>query len=105
MSVYVIADIDIKDRDAYIEYQKLVPPIIKKYGGRYLVRGGTIIPGEGEWDLTRIIILEFPTFEDAQAMLTSEEYAPVGAIRHNAAVSRSFMVEGVDISNDTPVTK
>jgi uncharacterized protein (DUF1330 family) len=104
MSVYVVADIEIKDRDAYTEYQKLVPSIIEKYGGRYLVRGGTIIPGEGEWDLTRIIILEFPTAADAHAMLTSDEYAPVGAIRHKAAESRSFMVEGIDISNDGPKT-
>lgn len=102
MSVYVIADIDIKDKDAYIEYQKLVPAIIEKYGGKYLVRGGSIIPGEGEWDLSRIVVLEFPTAEDAAAMTNSEEYKPVGAIRHKAATSRSFMVEGVDISHDGP---
>lgn len=95
MSVYLVADIDVKDQDEYEEYRKLVPPLIEKYGGRYIVRGGKITPGEGEWDLHRIVILEFPSTERATAMLTSEEYAPVGAIRHRATVSRTFIVEGV----------
>jgi uncharacterized protein (DUF1330 family) len=100
VSVYFIIDIDIKNQEAYTEYQELVPALIKKYGGRYLVRGGEIHKGEGEWDLTRIVMLEFPSAESATAMLSSDEYAPIGAIRHKAAVSRSFMVEGVDESND-----
>jgi uncharacterized protein (DUF1330 family) len=102
LSVYVIADIDIKDHAAYTEYQKLVPAIVEKYNGRYLVRGGTIFPGEGDWSPTRIVMLEFPTAEDAQAMMTSDEYKPIGAIRHKAATSRSFMVESIDVSHDGP---
>ena len=46
MSVYIIADIKVKDQSAYSELQKLVPPILKKYGGRYMVHGGEIISGE-----------------------------------------------------------
>lgn len=103
MSIYVIADITIKDQKAYAEYQKLVPPLVEKYGGRYLVRGGNIVAGEGDWNPTRIVMLEFPTVADAQALMTSDEYAPVAAIRHKAADSRSFIVEGVDISTDSPL--
>ncbi len=95
MPVYLVADIDVKDHDAYEEYQKLVPPLIEKYGGRYIVRGGKITPGEGDWDLHRVVILEFPSAERATAMLTSDDYAPVAEIRHNAAVSKIFIVEGV----------
>ncbi len=43
MSVYSISSINVKDWDAYAEYMKLVPAVIKKYGGKYLVRGGEII--------------------------------------------------------------
>ncbi len=95
MSVYLVVDIDVKDQVAYEQYRTLVPPIIEKYGGRYIVRGGKITPGEGEWDLHRVVILEFPSTERATAMLTSDEYAPIAAIRHRAAVSRTFIVEGV----------
>ena len=95
MSVYLVVDIDVKDQDAYEEYRRLAPPIIEKYGGRYLVRGGAATALEGEWDLHRIVVLEFPSAERATAMLTSDEYAPVGEIRHRAADSKIFMVEGV----------
>ena len=95
MSVYLVVDIDVKDQVAYEEYRTLVPPIIEKYGGRYIVRGRKITPGEGEWDLHRVVILEFPSTERATAMLISEEYAPIAAMRHRAAVSGTFIVEGV----------
>jgi uncharacterized protein (DUF1330 family) len=103
MTVYVIADIEITDQDAYAEYQKLVPPIIEKFGGKYLVRGGQIISGESEWGLTRIVMLEFPSAEKAEEYATSDEYAPIAAIRHKSATSRSFMVEGIDSSTDAPL--
>ena len=35
MSVYSISSINVKDWDAYAEYMKLVPAVIKKYGGKY----------------------------------------------------------------------
>ena len=102
MSVYIIADITIKDRDAYTEYQRLVPSIIEKFGGRYLVSGGEVISEVGEWGLSRIVMLKFPSAADAQAFSTSDEYAPVAEIRHKAADTRSFMVEGIEIGNDGP---
>ena len=95
MSVYVVVDVDVEDQEAYEEYRKLVPPLIEKYGGRYLVRGGEITPVDGDWDLHRVVILEFPTVERATELFSSEEYAPVAEIRHRAAVSKIFMVEGV----------
>lgn len=95
MSVYLVADITVKDPELYEEYRKLVPAIIEQYGGRYVVRGGEVTPGEGGWAPDRIVILEFPSAERAQAWATSDEYAPVAAIRHRASDGRSFMVEGV----------
>jgi uncharacterized protein (DUF1330 family) len=95
MAVYIVADIHIKDPEAYEEYRAKVPPILEKYGDRYLVRGGEITPGEGDWSPNRIVILEVPSAEDARNFVTSEEYAPVADIRHRAAESKSFMVEGV----------
>jgi uncharacterized protein DUF1330 len=37
---YVIAEITVTDPEAYKQYAAIVPPIIAKFGGRYLVRGG-----------------------------------------------------------------
>ena len=40
MSGYVIANIDVKNPEAYKEYIKKVKPIVEKFGGKYLVRAG-----------------------------------------------------------------
>ena len=43
----------------------------------------------------RIVILEFPDAESLTAFATLDEYAPVAEIRHRAADSKTFTVEGV----------
>ena len=39
MAVYLLIEITVKDRQRYSEYVKKVPPIIGKFGGKYLVDG------------------------------------------------------------------
>ncbi len=92
MAVYSISSINVKDWDKYREYMELVPAIIEQYGGRYLVRGGEIIADNTNWDLNRIVILEFPTIEQMDAFRNSSEYAPVASIRHEAADTVGFTV-------------
>ena len=94
MAVYSISSIDVKDWDAYAEYMKLVPAVIRKYGGKYLVRGGEILSDNTTWNPKRIVILEFPTIEDMNSFRDSEDYKPVAAIRIKASDSESFVVEG-----------
>ena len=40
MSGYVIANIDVKNPEAYKEYVGKVLPTVQKFGGEYLVRAG-----------------------------------------------------------------
>ena len=94
MAYYLVADIEVTDPQLYEEYRAKVAPIIKKFGGRYAVRGGAVTAGEGGWEPQRVVILEFPSKKVANAWATSDEYAPVADIRHRAAKSRSFGVEG-----------
>ena len=37
MNGYVIANIDVKNIEAYKEYVEKVSPIVKKFGGEYLI--------------------------------------------------------------------
>ena len=97
MSVYMIADIEIKDPEAYREYQALVPATIELYGDKYLVRGGEAMVVEGDWNPNRVVVLEFPDIEAAQRWAASPEYAPVAEIRHRAADSKAIIVEGVQV--------
>ncbi len=96
MTAYVIGLVELANLDQWQpEYRNAVTPLIEKYGGRYLVRGGEITTLEGDWDIHRVVILEFPSADHAKKFFASEEYAPVAEIRHRAADSKTFMVEGV----------
>jgi len=94
MAAYVIAEVEITDPQRYQDYARGVAATIAQYGGRYLVRGGAVEPREGGWEPKRVVILEFPTMDEARRWYGSADYAPLLAIRHAAARSRMVMVEG-----------
>ena len=95
MPAYFIVEIDVQDAAAFEEYRKHVPETIAKYGGRYLVRGGTAETLEGDEPPARIVVLEFPSREGARAFYDSPEYGPLKALRLRAAKSRLLLVDGV----------
>ena len=95
MPAYLIAEIEVTDPAAYEDYRKLTPAAIARYGGRFLVRGGKVETREGGWSPQRLIVVEFPSLEQARAFYDSPEYAPALAIRKRAARSRLLFVEGV----------
>ncbi len=93
MSAFLVVDTKINNPDAYEEYKKLAKPIAEKYGGVYRVRGGALDVRETDlWSPTRIVIIEFPDVQSAQAFVDSEEYAPVKPLRQNNAQCTLFIV-------------
>ena len=94
MSAYVIVDIEVTDPEAYEDYRRQVPPLVTKYGGKYLVRGGAFEILEGDWTLNRLVVIEFPSIKAAKEFYDSEEYSPVKAIRLKATNSNLVLVEG-----------
>jgi uncharacterized protein (DUF1330 family) len=95
VAAYVIGEVEIHDMDAYRPYAEGVPATIAKYGGRYLVRGGAVETMEGGWSPTRVVVLEFPSMEQARRWYQSPEYAPLLALRLRAASARIVFVEGL----------
>ena len=95
MSAFVIVDIEVTEPAGYEEYKKLAPPAVALYGGKYVARGGKNETLEGEWRPDRLVILEFPSMEQAKAWVNSAEYAPARAMRHKYARSKMGVVEGV----------
>jgi len=94
MTAYVIVDIEVTDSEGYKEYAALAPDTVKLYGGKYIARGGPNETLEGDWKAKRLVILEFPSVEQAKTWLNSPEYAPVRALRHKYAHSNMVVVEG-----------
>lgn len=94
MSVYAIIEIRIKNKDMYYEYVEKVKPIIEKYKGRYLVRGGKITTLFGDWNPERIIIIKFPSIEEVNLCFGSEAYGRIAGLRENSTITKSIIVEG-----------
>ena len=94
MSAYVIGDIEVTDPAAYEDYRKQVLAVVTKYGGKFLVRGGKVDSKEGGWAPKRIVVLEFPSMEQAQKWYHSPEYAPLIKLRQKASKGKLILLEG-----------
>ena len=95
MAAYVIVDIEVTDPEAYEEYREQVPALVAKFGGKYLARGGEMERVEGDWNPTRLVVLEFESMERVKEFYYSEEYEPLKNIRIAATKSNMVLVDGV----------
>ena len=95
MSGFVIANIDIKNSEAYKEYVGKVVPTVKKFGGEYLVRAGEYKVMEGQWKNPRTVVIKFPNYEKALEWYDSEEHKPVKPIRLKNSVGNMIIIKGV----------
>jgi uncharacterized protein (DUF1330 family) len=95
MAAYVIGQIDVSHPGKYAEYQMLVPASLEKFNGRFLVRGGPFEHMEGSWPVSRLVIIEFDTMENARAWYSSTEYKKALKHRIGAATVTLTLVQGV----------
>ena len=95
MAAYLVVDIEIQDAAGFEDYRKAVPATIEKYGGKILVRGGKFERLEGEWEPKRVVLVEFPSLEQAKRWYDSEEYRAPKAVRLKTSRGNLILVEGV----------
>ena len=95
MAAYYIVELDIQDEARYEEYRQKVPATIARFGGRYLVRGGRQETIEGDWRPKRIVLLEFPSVEQARRWYDSDDYRPLKELRRRTARGHIVLVDGV----------
>ena len=99
MPAYLIVEHKFTDPAKFEEYRSKVGPLIAKYGGRYLTKGGSHrILETSHWLPDRVAIVEFPDMAGLNAWYSSPEYQPLIALRQ-AAVDMDkdilIAVEGV----------
>ena len=92
---YVIAQINVSDPDTYASYIKLVLPTIEYFGGEFLVRGGRAESYEGKPPGDRNVVIQFPSYQQAQDWYHSDIYAEAKQLRMSASTSVQTIVEGV----------
>src|SRR4051794_41675330 len=97
MAAYVVAAVDRVDPEAYSrEYGEPATRVIERYGGRILAGALRIEGLEGDWQPGRLVLIEFPSYEQAEAWYHSPEYQALIPLRqqygHTHFVS---LVEGM----------
>jgi uncharacterized protein (DUF1330 family) len=90
---YLLVQVDVTNAAQYGEYTKLSPAIIEKFGGRFLARGGRSATLEGPPAPSRVVVIEFPSYERAQAFYSSPEYTAARKVRAGAAKAQFVLVE------------
>lgn len=91
---YIIAEVEVTDRDAFQKYGAKVPETLAPFNHQYIIRGGKTISLEGE-PPRGIIMIAFDSVEKAQAWYQSPAYSAIKPMRLNSARSRIFIAEGV----------
>jgi uncharacterized protein (DUF1330 family) len=94
MNAYLILDLTIHDLENFRQYIQQIPAFIQRHGGRYLVQGEPPTVMEGDWQPQRVVVIEFPARQDAQAFLQDPDAQSLFALRHNTTTSNLILVGG-----------
>ena len=92
---YWIGRVDVHNEDGYKPYAAANPGILRKYGGRFVVRAGKFECVEGE-SRPRNVVIEFPDYAAAVACYRSPEYQANIKVRQPHSIVDLVIVEGYD---------
>lgn len=96
MTAYIITQVDVHDPETFDAYRQKAGPVLAKFGGEFLVRGGAMEVLEGNWAYPRGVIIKFPDMATAKAWHSSPEYGEIKTLRHASAAANMIVVDGID---------
>ena len=94
MKAYLVLDFTVNDFAGFRKYIAEIPAFIAKHSGKYIVRGVPPTTIEGDWKPERMVILEFPEREKAEAFLADPEIQDLFKVRHDTTTSKLVLVDG-----------
>ena len=95
MTVYVVALLNITDRDEYALYGQGFMEIFSRSGGQLLAVDEDPTVVEGDWPHTRTVLLSFPSAEDMDRWYSSPDYQALAQHRFKASTSQIVMLKGL----------
>ena len=84
---------NITNQEKLKEYAVRAKAAVEKYKGKFLIRGGKSINNEGEKS-PRTVVIEFPSYNEANSFYNSKEYQEAHSILKGYAVRQHQTVEG-----------
>ena len=96
MAAYLVVDTDITKPELYDLYKQKAKPLVEKYGGEYLARGGKLsIKEDSLWSPTRLVLVKFASAQQAETFYQSAEYQDVLKISGQSADRTVVILEGI----------
>jgi uncharacterized protein (DUF1330 family) len=96
MPAYLIVDTLLDNADLYEQYKLKAKPLIEKFGGEYLARGGRMTLRETDlWSPSRLVLIRFADVETANSCLDSFDYQQILPISKKSARRTAVVLEGV----------
>jgi uncharacterized protein (DUF1330 family) len=83
----------ISDESALKKYAFKAKMAVEKHKGTFLIKGGKKITTEGE-ESPRTVVIEFPSFLEAQSFFNSKEYQEAHSVLKGVAVRHHQIIEG-----------
>ena len=92
--VYVVAETDISNMDAFMkEFQPKAPVLVQKYGGRLIAASANVRALDGQRP-SRVAVQQWESMEKVKAWFGSPEYKEIRKIGEKYAKFRLYAVEG-----------
>lgn len=88
-------NVEITNPDKMKTYTNQVFEVVQKFGGEYSVLNDKIRYIEGEWKPSFLVLIKFPSIEQANRWYDSDEYKELKALRHSAGRFNAVIVEGI----------
>ena len=93
---YWVGIVNVKNHDEYKKYTDIAGPALKAADAKILSRGGKIINLEGK-KINRLVVIEFPSMENAKSFYNSDEYKNGLKYLNNDVCDRFLNIaEGLD---------
>ncbi len=97
MKAYTVAQMTVHDPRTMREYAKHSSHYVRKHGGTYLARGGEIEWLEQTDCSSRMVIVEWPNKQAAQACFNDPGYLKIAKLRKQASEIKILTIqEGIE---------
>jgi uncharacterized protein (DUF1330 family) len=94
MKAYLVLDLSVNDLGGFRTYIAEIPAFIAKHAGKYIVRGVRPKTIEGDWKPERLVIIEFPQRDKAEAFLSDPKIKDLFKVRHDTTTSKLVLADG-----------
>lgn len=92
---YMIIAIDIHDEEVLDTYRDQAMPLLQEFGAEVIAATENFELCDGAWPRRRIVLLKFPTLDQANTFWNAPDYQPLKALRESASEQDCILVEGL----------